>query len=201
MANGRCRMHGGLSTGPRTAEGLARCRRTRLVHGFRGRPIRQFRRRAIQAARHLRGLNDALRLALRHGILAGHGLHRPDSMLSAAPAIPANKSHHGDHRAHGGSARLSDAKYNPPSSLSASSSVVNSTSAGHGVHRLELLSSTAPIQVPTTIGVHPPARSPLRRAKAGPRSSAVSTTVPAGHGVHRPVFVPVAAGWPLRAMA
>ena len=24
--NGRCRMHGGLSTGPRTAEGKARCR-------------------------------------------------------------------------------------------------------------------------------------------------------------------------------
>src|SRR5262245_45330918 len=33
MANGRCRMHGGLSTGPRIPEGLARCRTTRLVHG------------------------------------------------------------------------------------------------------------------------------------------------------------------------
>ena len=29
MKNGRCRMHGGLSTGPRTAEGLARARRAR----------------------------------------------------------------------------------------------------------------------------------------------------------------------------
>jgi hypothetical protein len=26
MANGRCRLHGGLSTGPRTAEGIARVR-------------------------------------------------------------------------------------------------------------------------------------------------------------------------------
>ena len=26
MANGRCGLHGGQSTGPRTAEGLARCR-------------------------------------------------------------------------------------------------------------------------------------------------------------------------------
>ncbi len=29
----RCRLHGGLSTGPRTAEGLARSRRARWIHG------------------------------------------------------------------------------------------------------------------------------------------------------------------------
>src|SRR6185369_4651469 len=34
MANGRCRMHGGASTGPRTAEGLARSRRSRWKHGL-----------------------------------------------------------------------------------------------------------------------------------------------------------------------
>lgn len=33
MANGRCRMHGGSSTGPRTPEGMERCRRTRWKHG------------------------------------------------------------------------------------------------------------------------------------------------------------------------
>lgn len=33
MANGRCRMHGGKSTGPRTPEGLERVRRARLKHG------------------------------------------------------------------------------------------------------------------------------------------------------------------------
>lgn len=33
MANGRCRMHGGKSTGPRTAEGLERSRKARLKHG------------------------------------------------------------------------------------------------------------------------------------------------------------------------
>ena len=33
MANGRCRMHGGASTGPRTAEGLARIKKARTVHG------------------------------------------------------------------------------------------------------------------------------------------------------------------------
>lgn len=35
MSNGRCRMHGGSSTGPRTAEGLARLRAARTKHGLR----------------------------------------------------------------------------------------------------------------------------------------------------------------------
>ncbi len=34
MANGRCRMHGGKSTGPRSAEGLARMRRAKTRHGL-----------------------------------------------------------------------------------------------------------------------------------------------------------------------
>ncbi len=34
MSNGRCRFHGGLSTGPRTAEGLARMRRAKTKHGM-----------------------------------------------------------------------------------------------------------------------------------------------------------------------
>ena len=33
MANGRCRMHGGCSTGPRTAEGMARMIASRTTHG------------------------------------------------------------------------------------------------------------------------------------------------------------------------
>ena len=33
MANHRCRMHGGASTGPRTAEGLERIRVARTIHG------------------------------------------------------------------------------------------------------------------------------------------------------------------------
>ena len=33
MANGRCRMHGGRSTGPRTAEGMARMTAARTTHG------------------------------------------------------------------------------------------------------------------------------------------------------------------------
>jgi hypothetical protein len=33
MKNGRCRMHGGASTGPRTEAGLARVRAARTTHG------------------------------------------------------------------------------------------------------------------------------------------------------------------------
>jgi ribosomal protein L32 len=33
MPNGRCRMHGGASTGPRTAEGLQRIVKARTKHG------------------------------------------------------------------------------------------------------------------------------------------------------------------------
>ena len=33
MPNGRCHLHGGKSTGPRTLEGLKRIREARTVHG------------------------------------------------------------------------------------------------------------------------------------------------------------------------
>lgn len=35
MKNGRCRFHGGASTGPRTAEGLQRMRDAKTTHGNR----------------------------------------------------------------------------------------------------------------------------------------------------------------------
>jgi hypothetical protein len=34
MANGRCRMHGGKSTGPRTKEGLERSKKANWKHGY-----------------------------------------------------------------------------------------------------------------------------------------------------------------------
>lgn len=34
MANGRCRFHGGMSTGPRTEKGKERARAAVLKHGF-----------------------------------------------------------------------------------------------------------------------------------------------------------------------
>ncbi len=43
MSNGRCRLHGGLSTGPKTPEGLARIVAARTVHGGYGAEMRNFR--------------------------------------------------------------------------------------------------------------------------------------------------------------
>ena len=43
MANGRCYLHGGKSTGPRTAEGLERIRAARTRHGWRGDDGRRYR--------------------------------------------------------------------------------------------------------------------------------------------------------------
>src|SRR5690348_4340680 len=44
MANGRCRSHGGTSTGPRTEAGLAALRAARTVHGYYGADGRALRR-------------------------------------------------------------------------------------------------------------------------------------------------------------
>jgi hypothetical protein len=60
MANGRCRLHGGKSTGARTAAGLARVRANRLVRGARTAEIVELR---SAAARHGRNLRALARLA------------------------------------------------------------------------------------------------------------------------------------------
>jgi hypothetical protein len=44
MPNGRCRMHGGASTGPRTLEGLQSIVKARTVHGAYGAEMRKLRR-------------------------------------------------------------------------------------------------------------------------------------------------------------
>ena len=43
MRNGRCRFHGGLSTGARPAEGLAGVHTVGLIHGGRSREMAEFR--------------------------------------------------------------------------------------------------------------------------------------------------------------
>jgi hypothetical protein len=49
MPNGRCRMHGGCSTGPRTREGVERLRDARTIHGAGRKENRELR----DAIRHL----------------------------------------------------------------------------------------------------------------------------------------------------
>src|SRR5580765_325094 len=61
MSNGRCRMHGGPSTGPRTPEGLEAIRRSRTIHGFYSRSAIEQRREARATRRLLAQLLDQLR--------------------------------------------------------------------------------------------------------------------------------------------
>ena len=59
MSNGRCKVHGVKSTGPRTPEGLERIRRANWKHGYYSREAKAERSRvraAILALRYLRNL-------------------------------------------------------------------------------------------------------------------------------------------------
>jgi hypothetical protein len=56
MRNGRCRMHGGASTGPRTREGLARSRRSRWKHGLYSSEARAEQKRVREFLRQSREL-------------------------------------------------------------------------------------------------------------------------------------------------
>jgi hypothetical protein len=56
MPNGRCRFHGGKSTGPRTAAGLQRSRDARLIHGLRSAEIIELRATAARVGRTLQAL-------------------------------------------------------------------------------------------------------------------------------------------------
>jgi hypothetical protein len=56
MKNGRCRMHGGKSTGPRTAAGIERIRASRTKHGRYSQASIARRREAREAIRTLRAL-------------------------------------------------------------------------------------------------------------------------------------------------
>jgi hypothetical protein len=92
MANGRCRLHGGLSTGPRTAEGVARIRAARTVHGAyaaprraRIQPLRSFIRRS-QIFCDLWRLHDALPQAVRARLPA-----TPPTLATPAPTLPTRR--------------------------------------------------------------------------------------------------------------
>jgi hypothetical protein len=58
MRNGRCRMHGGKSTGPKTFEGLERSRRANWKHGL-------YSAESIAVRRHIRQLLRSSRSTLR----------------------------------------------------------------------------------------------------------------------------------------
>jgi hypothetical protein len=62
MANGRCRLHGGKSTGARTPDGLDRCRTASLVHGHRTAEVIELKSAAARSSRALGALIHAARV-------------------------------------------------------------------------------------------------------------------------------------------
>jgi hypothetical protein len=94
MRNGRCRFHGGKSTGARTAAGRARCARARRTHGFYSAETVALRREAGVLLRRNRDLLAALR-----GRPAGHGVLPSFSRSrSARPAGDAKPQMSADER-------------------------------------------------------------------------------------------------------
>ena len=60
MPNGRCKLHGGKSTGPRTPEGLERSRRASWKHGHFSREAKAERSRLRAAILAIRDLCDSI---------------------------------------------------------------------------------------------------------------------------------------------
>ncbi|HZF33582.1 MAG TPA: HGGxSTG domain-containing protein [Candidatus Angelobacter sp.] len=73
MTNGRCRLHGGKSTGARTADGQRRAATARLVHGRRTAAVIGARSAAATVGRRLAWMTEFAR-----DLSAGHGVHRSD---------------------------------------------------------------------------------------------------------------------------
>lgn len=71
MRNGRCRMHGGASTGPRRAAGLSRSKRAAWKHG-------RYSAEPLAARRDARATMRALRWLLSRAIGLGSVLKRAD---------------------------------------------------------------------------------------------------------------------------
>jgi hypothetical protein len=66
MPNGRCRMHGGKSTGPKTAEGIERIRKANWKHGKRSAHAREEHRKFWNLLRSAKRISKAIEEALEN---------------------------------------------------------------------------------------------------------------------------------------
>lgn len=58
MANGRCRIHGGLSTGPKTAEGIENIRKAQWKHGQRSAEATRRRKEGMALRREIKRIAE-----------------------------------------------------------------------------------------------------------------------------------------------
>jgi len=176
MHNGRCRLHGGLSTGPRTAEGRARCATARRTHGFYSAEIVALRRAGAAYCRRM----NALRAVLRARRTAGHGVHRSFSESRVGAATPGRSSVSSHGHLHGSAPTVE-----PTMGVHLRSPAVETpSSAGHGV-----LPSIFARALDTARPTSRPAPRPglVQRTLLGGTALGLGLSirppVPAGHGV------------------
>lgn len=65
MKNGRCRMHGGKSTGPRTVAGLERLKKARTKYGYYSRESKELRGRVSALLKGAKTLAERLEEEIR----------------------------------------------------------------------------------------------------------------------------------------
>ena len=146
MRNGRCRLHGGLSTGPRTVEGRARCARARLKHGAYS---------AATCALMAEGRAHFRRVSTLLGARAsaGHGVLRPNRKPTVGAPPCGRPSRGTGGRPHGAAptskrpirVHLRSPAFAKPASAGEGRSAAKSPStAGHGLLRPVLISRPSP---------------------------------------------------------
>ncbi len=124
MKNGRCRFHGGKSTGPRTAAGLAKSRAARRTHGGFSAEIIDLRQAAAAHARRVRAL-----AALRCQMTDARRQKASGANSAATPAVLVLPA--GTFRPLSSVHRPLEGTFCPPSSV-----LRLPNPAGHGVHPL-----------------------------------------------------------------
>ena len=139
MPNGRCRFHGGKSTGPRTAAGLRRSKAARLTHGFRTAEIIDLRSAAARIGRNLQTMARAHAAQER---LTAKARRRKDNETSE-PHNSSTVPFAGSARPEAAPISLTQTRFarNPkPHGIFAPLRLCGESTfpAGHGVHRPEL---------------------------------------------------------------
>jgi hypothetical protein len=172
MKNGRCRMHGGLSTGPRTAEGRARCAAARRTHGFYSAETVALRRAGTAYCRRM----DALFASLKIRRTAGHGVLPPNLSNRAGSSARTSPS--------SASTAARSASSASPRLRVGSSGPNHAATAGHGAlpsFSARPLDSARPLPQST------PRQGFVQRTLLGGTALGLGRTVPpplpAGHGL------------------